>query len=117
MKNYINAYISHPIRDRNVKTKYDVYLYDINMVVTTNHKYDSSSNYYHKYDSSSNYHIDGTEFEKFSKSNISIFSHFRSMTCRVEANNRKVVVVCVRHVAKRPSKRSALVQINCVLIV
>ena len=31
-------------------------------------------------------------------------------------NNREAVVVCARHVVKRPGKRSVLVYFNCVLM-
>ena len=86
------------------------------MVTNTNFKYTSSS---------SNYHVmllQNLKKIKFSK--IPNFSHSYGMKCRVEANNhREAVVVCARHVVKRPSKRGALVYIhtyiyfNCVLIV
>ena len=46
VKNHINAYISHPIRDRNAKTYYDMDVYDRKMVINTNLEYaDSSLNY------------------------------------------------------------------------
>ena len=45
-----------------------------------------------------------------------IISLSRGMKCRVKANNnRKAVVVCAKHVVKRPNKRSALVN-NKVLL-
>ena len=51
--------------------------------------------------------------KKVKKSKISNFSHFRGTKCRVEANNnREAVVVCARHIVKRPSKRSGLVHIR-----
>ena len=48
--------------------------------------------------------------KKSSKSKNSCFLHPRGTKCRVETkNNCEAVVVCARHVMKRPSKRSALV--------
>ena len=75
-------------------------LYDRNMVINTNLKYaDSSSNYYviimvQKFSKNLN--------SKISKQN----SHSRGMKCQPKANNNRfAVVVCARHVVKRPSKR------------
>ena len=48
--------------------------------------------------------------KKFENREFLIFFAFQGKKCRVEANNNHfVVLVCVRHVAKRSSKRSALV--------
>ena len=63
-------------------------------------------------------HYDGTKFEKKNRE-FSIFFEFSRHEVPFEANNNhKAVVVCARHVVKRPS---ALVYIftyfNCVLIV
>ena len=42
--------------------------------------------------------------------NFQFFSHPRGIKCRPKANNnREAVVVCARHVVKRPNKRSVLV--------
>ena len=73
------------------------------MVTNTNLKYaDSSSNYY--------VIMIVQNLKKNSKSKISNFFAFRATKCRVKANNnREAVVVCARHVVKRPSKRSAIV--------
>ena len=56
-------------------------------------------------------HHDGTKFEKKGKlENFQFFSHSRGIECRPKANNNsEAVVVCARHVMKRPSKRSVLV--------
>ena len=43
VKNQIKAYISHPMRDRNVKTEYVIYLYNRNRLATPNLKYINSS--------------------------------------------------------------------------
>ena len=81
-----------------------MYLYDRNMVVTPNLKYaDSASNYY--------IIMKLLNLKKIKKSKISD-SYSRGTKCPVEANNnREAVVVCARHVVKRPSKRSALAHI------
>ena len=75
-------------------------LYDRKMVTNTNLKYaDSSSNYY--------VIIMIQIFKKILNSKISKKnSHSRGMKCQPKANNnREAVVVCARHVVKRPSKR------------
>ena len=76
------------------------------MVTNTNLKYaDSSLNYY--------VIIMVQNFQKKSQS--------RGMKCQPKANNnREAVVVCARHVVKRPTKRmraSIYIYFNCVLIV
>ena len=98
VKNYINAYISHLIRDRIVKIQYDMYLYDINMATNTNLKYtNSSSNYY--------VIILVQNLKKLKNRKFPIFSHSRSTKCRFEAsNNREEVVVYAKYVVKRRSK-------------
>ena len=80
-----------------------MYLYDRNMMATPNYKYaNSSSNYY--------VIMILQRKIKFQNRKFPIFSHFRGTKCRFEANNNRfAVVVCARHVVKRPSKRSALV--------
>ena len=51
--------------------------------------------------------------KKLKLENFQRNSHFRGMKCQSKANdNRKAVVVCARHVVKRPSKRSVLVFFN-----
>ena len=51
--------------------------------------------------------------KKLKFENFQFFSHSRGMKCRPKVNNnREVVVVCARHVVKRPSKRSVLVLNN-----
>ena len=75
-------------------------LYDRKMVTNTNLKYAYSSlNYY--------IIIMVQNFFKCFNSNISKKnSHSRGIKCQPNANNnREVVVVCARHVVKRPSKR------------
>ena len=74
-------------------------LYDRKMATNTNLKYaDSSSNYY--------VIIMVQKIFKFLNSKISKKSHSRCMKCQPKANNnREAVVVCARHVVKRPSKR------------
>ena len=58
-------------------------------------------------------HHDGTKFEKTPKnSKISNFLAFPRDEMPTQANNnREAVVVCARHVVKRPSKRSVLVSL------
>ena len=58
-------------------------------------------------------HHDGTKFEKkLITRNFQFFSHSQVIKCRPKANNnREAVVVCARHVVKRPSKHSVLVYI------
>ena len=47
--------------------------------------------------------------KKLKLENFQFFSDSRGIKCRPKANNnREAVVVCVRHVVKRPSKRSVL---------
>ena len=74
-----------------------MYPYDRNMLATRNHKYANASLNYCAIMTIQNFQffaIPGTK-------------------CQVEANNnREAVVVCARHVVKRPSKRSPLV---CIL--
>ena len=55
---------------------------------------------------SSNYYVI-IIVQKFSNSKISQNnSHFRGMKCQPKANNnREAVIVCARHIVKRPSKR------------
>ena len=56
-------------------------------------------------------HYDGTKFEKKNRE-FSIFFEFSRHEVPFEAiNNHEAVVVCARHVVKRPSMRSALVYI------
>ena len=56
-------------------------------------------------------HHDVAKFWKNLK--FPIFSYSCCTKCRVEANNnREEVDVCVKHVVKRPNKRSALVYIH-----
>ena len=74
-------------------------LYDKKMVINTNLKNaDTSLN---------SGHYNGTKFKKNFNSKISKKnSHSRGMKCQPKANsNRETVVVCTRHVVKRPSKR------------
>ena len=57
-----------------------------------------------------NTHRDGTKFEKsFKIENFQFFSFLRHEVPFKANNNREAVVVCARHVVKRPSKRSVLV--------
>ena len=75
-------------------------IYDRKMVISTNLKYaDSSSNYYVIIMVQN---LKKNLYPKISKKN----SHSRGMKCQLKANNnREAVVVCARHVVKRPSKR------------
>ena len=81
-----------------------MYLYATNRLATPNLKYANSS---------SNYYI--IMMVQNLKKNLKtrkfpIFLAFPRDKCRPKANNnREAVVVCVRHVVKRPSKRSVLV--------
>ena len=71
------------------------------MTTNTNLKYASSS---------SNYYVIMMvqNLKKNYKSKIYDFLHLRGTMCRVKANNNGfAVVVCARHVVKRPSKRTA----------
>ena len=62
-------------------------LYDRKMVTNTNLKYADSK-------------------KKFNSKILKKNSHSRGMKCQPRANNnREAVVVCARHVVKRPSKR------------
>ena len=81
-------------------------LYDRNRLATPNLKYaDSSTNYYVIM------MVQNLE-KKLKLKNFEFFSHSRGIKCRPKANNnREAVVVCARHVVKRPSKRSVLVYI------
>ena len=75
-------------------------LYDRKMVTNTYHKYAHSSlNYY--------VIIMVQNFFKILKSKISQKnSHSRGMKCQPKVNNnREAVLVCAKHVVKRPSKR------------
>ena len=75
-------------------------LYDRKMVTNTNLKYaDSSLNYY--------VIIMVQNLKKILNSKISKKnSHSRGLKCQPKANNnREAVVVCARHVVKRPIKR------------
>ena len=79
-------------------------LYERKMVTNTNLKYAYSSlNYY--------VILMVQNFPKILNSKIfQKNSHSRGMKCKPKANNnREAVVVCARHVVKRPSKRSVLV--------
>ena len=69
------------------------------MVTNTNLEYaDSSLNYY--------VIIMEGKFKIFKLENFQKNSHSRGMKCLHRANNhREAVVVCARHVVKRPSKR------------
>ncbi len=91
-----------------------MYLYDRKMATNTNLKYADSSSELLR-------HHNGTKFKKKFNSKISKKnSHSRGMKCQPKANNnRKAVVVCARHVVKRPSKRmrASILYFNCVLIV
>ena len=82
-------------------------LYDRKMVTNTNLKYaDSSLNYY--------VIMMVQNLKKVLKSKIfKKKSDSRGMKCQSKANNnREAVVVCARHVVKRPSKRMrAIIQI------
>ena len=74
-------------------------LYDRKMVTNTKLKYA---------DSSLNYHviIIVQNFLKILNSNFPKKIAFPGMKCQPKANNnRKAVVVCARHIVKRPSKR------------
>ena len=47
--------------------------------------------------------------KNFKSKNPKIKSHSRDIKCQPKANhNREAIVVCARHVVKRPSKRSEL---------
>ena len=73
-------------------------LYGRKMVTNTNLKYA---------DSSLNYHviIMVQNLKRFLLENFQKKSHSRGMKCQPKANNnREAVVVCARHVVKRPSK-------------
>ena len=72
------------------------------MVVTTNNNYaNSSSNYY--------VIMLVQNLKNSQNRKCPIFSHFGGTKCRVEANNnRKTVVVCVKHVVKLLSMPSGL---------
>ena len=74
-------------------------LYDRKMVTNTNLKYaDSSLNYY--------VIIMVQNFKKNLNSNFQKKISFLRHECQPKANNnREAVVVCARHVVKRPSKR------------
>ena len=77
-----------------------MYLYDRNRLVTINLKYANSSSNYYVIMMVQN--LKKNLYSKISKKN----SHSRGMKCQPKANNnRKAVVVCARHVVKRPSKR------------
>ena len=80
-----------------------MYLYANNRVTTPNLKYA---------DSSTNYCVIMMlqNLEKVLKSKIfKFFSFLRHEVPFKANNNREAVVVCARHVVKRPSKRSVLV--------
>ena len=67
--------------------------------------------------SSMNYYVitivQNLEKNQLQNRQFPIFFAYPSRKYRVEANNnRKAVVICARHVVKRPSKRSALVLYN-----
>ena len=81
-----------------------MYLYDRNMEVTINHKYANSSlNYYVVMAVQKDFTFQNRKFP--------FHPHFRGTNARVEVNNsREAVVILVRNVVKRPSKRSALVR-------
>ena len=76
------------------------------MVATRNLKYaNSSQNYY--------VIMMAQKILKFQNRKFPIFFAFQGMKFRVKVHNtRFAVVVCVRHIVKRPSKRSALVLKN-----
>ena len=83
-----------------------MYLYATNRVTAPNFKY---------VDSSSNYCVSMMlqNLKKVLKSKIfNFFSFMRHEVPFKENNNREAVVVCARHVVKRPSKRSVLVYIH-----
>ena len=83
-----------------------MYLYATNRVNTPNLKYANSS---------SNYCVMMMlqNLKKVLKPNILIFfSFFRHEVPFKANNNRKAVVVCAKHVVKRPTKRSVLVYIH-----
>ena len=75
-------------------------LYDRKMVANTNLKYANSSlNYYVII-------MVQKIFLNFKLENFQKKSHSRGIKCQPKANNnREAVVVCARHVVKRPSKR------------
>ena len=98
VKNHINAYILHPIRDRNVKTYYDMYLYDRNLKYTNHHQIVTSSWCY-------------KIWKNMKFGNFQFPSHSRCTKYIFESNNRKAVVVSEKHVVKWPSKRSSLVRV------
>ena len=79
-------------------------LYNRKMATNTNLKYaDSSLNYYVII-------MVQNLKNKLKNRKFANFFAFRRHEVRVKANkNREAVVVCARHVVKRPSKRSALV--------
>ena len=91
-----------------------MYLYDTNSLATPNLKYaNSSSNYY--------VIMMVQNLKKVLKSKFSnSFSFLRHEVPFKANNNREAVVVCARHVVKRPSKRSVLVflktQLLCVCL-
>ena len=75
-------------------------LYDRNILATRNHKYaNSSSNYYVIIMVQNLYKILNSKISKK-------YWYSRGMKCQPKANNnREAVVLCARHVVKRPSKR------------
>ena len=78
-------------------------LYDRKMVTNTNLK---------DTDSSLNYYVIKMvqNLKNFKLENLQKNSHSRGMKFQPKTNNnREAVVVCARHVVKRPSKRCALV--------
>ena len=80
-----------------------MYLYARNRVTTPNLRYaHSSTNYY--------FIMMSQNLKKNLNRNFSIFFSFLMHEVPFkENNNRKAVVVCARHVVKRPSMRSVLV--------
>ena len=105
VRNHINADISHPITDRNVKT-YTLCFFmlpigwppQITNMQTLQRIISSSWCF--------------KIWKKFLNRKFSIFFSFLRHEVPFKANNnRKAVVVCARHVVKRPSKRSVLVYI------
>ena len=78
-----------------------MYLYDRNMLATTNYKYANSL---------SNYYITMVVLiSKNFKIKLPIYFAFLRHEVPSKANNkRESVVVCAPHIMKRPSKRSAL---------
>ena len=75
-----------------------MYLYATNRVTTPNLKYANSS---------TNYCI--IMMLKNLKKNLNFFPFLRHEVPFKANNNREAVVVCAKHVVKRPSKRSVLV--------